>query len=103
LHPLTDTSSCTVESQQWPVYTLDAPQNFVFEQNVSSHAEPDTFRAEGIKYLSNLILARAGTDCESLSRVVHRTLGMRSTWRSRSVLVEMVVGGHTLSRHEAES
>jgi hypothetical protein len=66
LHPLTDTSSCTVESQQWPVYTLDAPQNFVFEQNVSSHAEPDTFRAEGIKYLSNLILARAGTDCESL-------------------------------------
>jgi hypothetical protein len=56
----------TVESQHWPVYTLDDPQNFVFEQNVSSHPEPDTFRAEGIKYLSNLILARAGTSCESL-------------------------------------
>jgi len=55
-----------VESEHWPVYTLDDPQNFVFEQNVSSHPEPDTFRAEGIKYLSNLILARAGKDCESL-------------------------------------
>lgn len=59
-------SQLTVESQHWPVYTLDAPQNFVFEQNVSSHPEPDTFRAEGIKYLSNLILARAGKQCESL-------------------------------------
>jgi triacylglycerol lipase len=66
VHLLIQTFPFTVESQHWPVYTLDDPQNFVFEQNVSSHAEPDTFRAEGIKYLSNLILARAGTDCESL-------------------------------------
>lgn len=58
--------SCAVDAQDWPVYTIDDPQNFVFEQNISSHAEPDLYRAEGIKYINNLIVARAGTDCEGL-------------------------------------
>jgi hypothetical protein len=65
-HPLTHVSHIPVDSEHWPVYTLSDPQNFVFEQNVSSHPEPDTFRAAGIKYISNLILAKAGTRCESL-------------------------------------
>lgn len=55
-----------MDAEDWPVYTLDDPQNFVFEQNISSHAEPDLYRAEGIKYINNLIVARAGTDCEGL-------------------------------------
>lgn len=64
---LTSTSCLiTVESSHWPVYTLDEPQNFVFEQNVTSHAEPDVFRAEGMKYINDMIVARAGTSCASL-------------------------------------
>ncbi|KAK5715926.1 hypothetical protein LTR15_009751 [Elasticomyces elasticus] len=55
-----------VDAQVWPAYTLDAPQNFVFEQNVSSHAEADTYRAEGIHYIENFILARAGGTCSGL-------------------------------------
>lgn len=58
--------SHAVDAENWPVYTLDDPQNFVFEQNISSHAEPDLYRAEGIKYINNLIVARAGTDCKGL-------------------------------------
>lgn len=37
----------------WPVYTLEAPQNMVFDVNVTSHAEPDTWRAEGIKLITD--------------------------------------------------
>lgn len=55
-----------VEAEKWPVYTLDDPQDFVFEQNVSSHAEPDLYRAEGMKYISDLIMARNATDCSGL-------------------------------------
>ncbi|KAM0705990.1 hypothetical protein Q7P35_007350 [Cladosporium inversicolor] len=55
-----------VESSHWPIYTLDDPQNFVFEQNVTSHAESDLFRAEGMKYINDMIVARAGTSCASL-------------------------------------
>ncbi|KAK3673248.1 hypothetical protein LTR78_006793 [Recurvomyces mirabilis] len=57
-----------VDAETWPAYTLDGdgPQNFVFEQNVTSHPEPDLFRAEGIQYISNLIVARAGRNCSGL-------------------------------------
>lgn len=48
------------------MYTLDDPQNFVFEQNITSHAESDLFRAEGMKYINDLIVARAGTSCAGL-------------------------------------
>jgi len=37
----------------WPVYSVDAPQNMVFDANVTSHAEPDTWRAEGIKLIND--------------------------------------------------
>lgn len=48
------------------MYSLESPQNFVFEQNITSHAEPDTYREEGMQYLIDLILARAGTDCPGI-------------------------------------
>jgi triacylglycerol lipase len=82
IFPLTNTHkfdqhSCliTVESEHWPVYTLDDPQNFVFEQNITSHAESDLFRAEGMKYISDMIVARAGTNCTSLVACGSSNLG----------------------------
>jgi triacylglycerol lipase len=64
-----------VESEHWPVYTLDDPQNFVFEQNITSHAESDLFRAEGMKYINDMIVARAGTNCTSLVACGSSNLG----------------------------
>lgn len=37
----------------WPVYTTADPMDFVFDANVTSHPEPDTFRAEGIKLIND--------------------------------------------------
>lgn len=56
----------SVAAETWPAYTLKNPQNFVFEQNVTSHSEPDYYRAEGINYISELIMARAGRNCSGL-------------------------------------
>jgi len=36
----------------WPEYSLDKPEDFVFDANVTSHAEPDTFRKEGIALIN---------------------------------------------------
>jgi hypothetical protein len=66
MYALLTTCPIIVDSEYWPVYTLDDPQNFVFEQNITSHAESDLFRAEGMKYINDMIVARAGTACESL-------------------------------------
>lgn len=35
----------------WPRYSVADPQNMVFDANVTSHAEPDTWRAEGIRLI----------------------------------------------------
>lgn len=35
-------------SKPWPEYSLEKPQNYVFDANVTSHAEPDTWRKAGI-------------------------------------------------------
>lgn len=37
----------------WPKYDLGNPQIIVFDANVSSYAEPDTFRAEGMKLIND--------------------------------------------------
>jgi carboxylesterase type B len=37
----------------WPRYSVDAPKNMVFDANVTSHAEPDTWRKEGIKLIAD--------------------------------------------------
>ncbi|KAF2169199.1 hypothetical protein M409DRAFT_64945 [Zasmidium cellare ATCC 36951] len=55
-----------LEATHWPVYTLENPRQFVFEQNVTSHAESDWYRAEGIQYISDLILSRRGTECSGI-------------------------------------
>lgn len=38
---------------QWPVYSLDQPQNIVFDANVTGVAatEADTWREEGIRFI----------------------------------------------------
>jgi hypothetical protein len=45
--------SVPVTDVEWPTYTLDDPQNLVFDANVTElvYAEPDTYRAEGIAFL----------------------------------------------------
>lgn len=42
----------------WPAYTLDDPRNIVFDANVTdlAYVAPDTFRAEGIEFLSTAVL-----------------------------------------------
>lgn len=43
----------------WPRYNNRNPMNFVFDANVTSHSESDTFRAEGIRLINeNLKLYR---------------------------------------------
>lgn len=37
----------------WPAYTTANPSNMVWDANVTSHAEPDTWRAEGIKLIND--------------------------------------------------
>ncbi|KAE8445564.1 hypothetical protein EG329_013328 [Mollisiaceae sp. DMI_Dod_QoI] len=37
----------------WPEYSVENPLNIVWDANVTSHTEPDTFRAEGIKILND--------------------------------------------------
>ncbi|KAL4167891.1 hypothetical protein KRP22_011299 [Phytophthora ramorum] len=48
-------NSNNVTEIEWPVYTLDDPQNIVFDVNVSNvaYTEPDVYRAEGIAYISS--------------------------------------------------
>ncbi|KAK5142074.1 hypothetical protein LTR04_002349, partial [Oleoguttula sp. CCFEE 6159] len=37
---------------QWPVYDTAKPQDFVFDANVTSYAEPDTYRQAGIELIT---------------------------------------------------
>jgi carboxylesterase type B len=39
-------------SKPWPKYSLSNPQDYVFDANVSSHAEPDTWRKAGIDLIN---------------------------------------------------
>lgn len=38
---------------QWPLYETGNPLNIVWDANVTSHTEPDTWRAEGIKLFND--------------------------------------------------
>ncbi|KAK4626929.1 Lipase 4 [Fulvia fulva] len=49
-----------VDAEAWPAYSVEDSKNFVFEQNTTSHAEPDYYRAEGMEYISGIILANRG-------------------------------------------
>lgn len=57
---------CTVEAETWPAYDLSDPQVFVFDQNTTSYAEPDWYRAPGMEYVGNLISARQGRNCSGI-------------------------------------
>lgn len=37
----------------WPVYDVKDPKDFVWDANVTSYVEPDTWRASGIKLLND--------------------------------------------------
>ncbi|CAK7216765.1 hypothetical protein SCUCBS95973_002917 [Sporothrix curviconia] len=43
----------TQNGVQWPVYTADSPQNMVWDANVTSYVEPDTWRAAGIQLIND--------------------------------------------------
>lgn len=38
--------------EEWPRYEVGAPMNIVLDANVSSYAEPDTYRLEGMKLIN---------------------------------------------------
>ena len=38
--------------EMWPKYDVANPQDYVFDANVTSHAEPDTWRKEGIDLIN---------------------------------------------------
>jgi hypothetical protein len=63
-HTTLATHALAILLSAWPVYSVEEPRNFVFEQNVTSHAEAD--RAKGIGYINELLLARRGTGCTRL-------------------------------------
>jgi hypothetical protein len=46
----------------WPVYTLEQPENMVFFANETTmgYVEPDTYRADGIAYISSNLLPTIG-------------------------------------------
>ncbi|KAH7491187.1 Lipase 1 [Phytophthora ramorum] len=50
-----------VTALEWPEYTSDSAQNIVFDANVTelAYVAPDTYRAEGIAYLTSLYNATA--------------------------------------------
>lgn len=45
---------------QWPEYSLDQPEDFVFEVNSTSGVEADTWRKEGIDFINQNALAIYG-------------------------------------------
>lgn len=47
-----------VSNVKWPAYTVRGAENIVFDANVTdlAYREPDTYRAEGIAYLSSTVL-----------------------------------------------
>ena len=52
LDPNSWRSSYNGSAAPWPVYDLSNPQDYVFDANVSSYAEPDTFRSQGIDLIN---------------------------------------------------
>lgn len=46
-------TSPVVTAVEWPAYSVEEPQNIVFDANVTAlaHAEPDNYREVQIEYL----------------------------------------------------
>jgi hypothetical protein len=49
-------------SIQWPKYTLEEPQNLMFDVNATDivYVEPDYYRAEGIQYIQDHFISVYG-------------------------------------------
>jgi carboxylesterase type B len=50
----------TKDVKKWPKYSVKDPKDFVFEANVTSHIESDTWRREGIDFINQNALAVYG-------------------------------------------
>ncbi|KAF2721693.1 carboxylesterase family protein [Polychaeton citri CBS 116435] len=51
----------------WPAYDTSDPRYYAFNQNTTSKAKPDLFRAAGMAYIGELIMARKGTNCTGIT------------------------------------
>ncbi|EFX01808.1 carboxylesterase family protein [Grosmannia clavigera kw1407] len=51
-----DPNALQTSPVHWPQYSLDSPQNMVFDVNATdvAYIEPDTYRAEGIAYIGSI-------------------------------------------------
>ncbi|OJJ50147.1 hypothetical protein ASPZODRAFT_110266 [Penicilliopsis zonata CBS 506.65] len=63
---LVDKIGATVPVPEWPKYQLPAPRNYVFTINQTLYTEPDTFRAEGINWLMDMMVASKNRNCTSI-------------------------------------
>ncbi|PNS17192.1 hypothetical protein CAC42_7246 [Sphaceloma murrayae] len=52
LNPNNWTARAQYGAEEWPRYDTEMPRDFVFDANVTSYAEADTYRAEGIKIIN---------------------------------------------------
>jgi len=43
-------------TERWPIYAAKNSMDYVFDANVSSYAEPDTFREEGIALINSAVI-----------------------------------------------
>jgi carboxylesterase type B len=52
-----ETAAWNGTEEMWPTYDLGNPMDFVFDANVSSYAEPDTYRKEGMALINDNALS----------------------------------------------
>lgn len=58
--------SLSPSTPTWPRYTLPNAENYVFTINETLYTEPDTYRAEGINYLMDMMIASKNQNCTSI-------------------------------------
>jgi len=52
-----ESSAWNGTEEMWPKYSLDQPMDYVFDANVSSYAEPDTYRKQGMQLINDNALS----------------------------------------------
>ncbi|KAJ9214436.1 hypothetical protein DTO166G4_4060 [Paecilomyces variotii] len=57
IHDLDPNSGVRNFTNKWTSYSQDKPADFLFDANVTSHMEPDTWRGEGIDYINSIAKA----------------------------------------------
>ncbi|KAG9856319.1 carboxylesterase family protein, partial [Aureobasidium melanogenum] len=56
-----------VPAEPWVAVDADEPEFYYFQQNATSSSMPDVWRAEGVSYWEELIMARKGTNCTGIA------------------------------------